>query len=137
MVHRLVITCCCLFCSFSFCVSANFTTIGLLQPFMVCEWFIALMALMAHCRLAYVTKAHPLLCPLPSLSTVHSSMEPKGENMTRTSLSLHSLASMPMNSLRSFLFSLSAGFICIGWCIPGNVFMLWRSFWASRADLRV
>lgn len=64
-----------------------------------------------------MTNAQPLLCPVASRRTVHSSMLPNEENMRRTSFSVHFLESIPMKSFLSFLFSLSAGFICIGWCI--------------------
>lgn len=44
-------------------------------------------------------------------------MLPNEENMIRTSFSVHFFDNIPMNSFLSFRFSLSAGFICIGWCI--------------------
>ena len=43
----------------------------------------------------------PLLTPLVSLRTVHSSMVPKEVNITRTSLSLYFLDTIPMNNFRS------------------------------------
>lgn len=36
--HRFACICCIFFCSFSFCVSANLTTIGAEQPSIVCDW---------------------------------------------------------------------------------------------------
>ena len=59
----------------------------------------------------------PLLTPLVSLKTVHSSMVPKELNIALTSFSLYFLDTMPTKSFLSFLFSVSAGFICMGWCI--------------------
>lgn len=35
-----------------------------------------------------------------------------------------------------FRFSVSAGFIWIGWWLPASVRRLWRAFWASNADRR-
>jgi hypothetical protein len=43
----------------------------------------------------------PLLCPLVSLSTVHSSIVPKGPNITLTSFSVHFFDSIPTNNFRS------------------------------------
>ena len=43
----------------------------------------------------------PLLTPLVSLRTVHSSMVPKELNITRTSLSLYFLDTIPTNNFRS------------------------------------
>ena len=59
MFHRLDCSCWTFFCSFSFWVSANFTTIGEEHPSIVCEWWVALMAVMAHWRVEKVTKAQP------------------------------------------------------------------------------
>lgn len=36
--HKFACICCIFFCSFSFCVSANLTTIGAEQPSIVCDW---------------------------------------------------------------------------------------------------
>lgn len=58
-LHRLLRKRLTFFCSFSFWVSANFTTTGEEQPSMVCEWCMALMAVMAHCLVEKVTKAQP------------------------------------------------------------------------------
>jgi len=57
--HRLDCNCWTFFCSFSFCVSANLTTIGDEQPSIVNEWCMALMAVIAVCRELNVTKAQP------------------------------------------------------------------------------
>lgn len=43
----------------------------------------------------------PLLCPLVSLSTVHSSILPYGLNKFRTSDSVHFFANIPTNNFRS------------------------------------
>lgn len=37
-LHKFACICCIFFCSFSFCVSANFTTSGAEQPSIVCDW---------------------------------------------------------------------------------------------------
>jgi len=46
-------------------------------------------------------KNTPLLCPLVSLSTVHSSIVPKGPNITLTSFSVHFFDNIPTNNFRS------------------------------------
>ena len=58
-LHKLFCSWSTFFCSFSFWVSANLTTKGDEQPSMVWEWCIALIALIAHCRVENVTKAQP------------------------------------------------------------------------------
>lgn len=97
----LACSCCIFFWSFSFCVSANLTTSGAEQPSMVRLWCRALIAPMALCFVANVTKAQPLLCPFWSRSTVHSSMVPWPVNSCLTSASLYFLFNMPTKSLRS------------------------------------
>ena len=57
--HKFVWSCWTFFCSFSFWVSANFTTIGELHPSIVWEWCIALIAVIAHCLVEKVTNAQP------------------------------------------------------------------------------
>ena len=58
------------------------------------------------CSLLYCLKNSdknnlPLLWPFCSLSTVHSSMVPKGAYIIRTSFSVHFLDSIPINNFRS------------------------------------
>lgn len=108
--------------SFSFCVSANFTTNGAEQPSIVWLWWsdwwkgrkdeatvaigikiLTLIAPMADCLVEKVTKAQPLLWPDGSRSTVHSSIVPWLENICLTSFSLYFLFNMPTNSLRSVM----------------------------------
>lgn len=108
------------FWSFSFCVSANFTTKGAEHPSIVWLWWrawnlkfnwiwlfsqainwLTLIAPMADCLVEKVTKAQPLLCPDGSRSTVHSSIVPWFENICLTSFSLYFLFNIPTNSLRS------------------------------------
>uniref|UniRef100_A0A2M4D7H5 Putative secreted protein n=2 Tax=argyritarsis section TaxID=44545 RepID=A0A2M4D7H5_ANODA len=101
MFHRFDCICCIRLASFSFCVSANLTTSGAEQPSIVLLWCSCLIALMADCLVANVTKAQPLLSPDGSRSTVHSSMTPWPEKRCRTSFSLYFLLSIPTNSLRS------------------------------------
>lgn len=60
-----------------------------------------LMAEMAACLVANVTKAQPLLWAFWSRSTVHSSIGPCFSKICRTSFSDSFLFSMPTNSLRS------------------------------------
>lgn len=59
------------------------------------------MALIAACFVPNVTKAQPLLCPLVSRKTVHSSIVPCPENNCRTSASLYFLFNIPTNNFRS------------------------------------
>ena len=59
MFHRLDWSCWTFFCSLSFCVSANLTTMGEEQPSIVLDWCIAPIAVVACCRLEKVTKAQP------------------------------------------------------------------------------
>lgn len=90
-----------LFCSLSFCVSANFTTMGDEQPSMVCAWCIALIAVCAMALVVKVTNAQPRLSPSGPRNIRHSSICPNEENMTRMSFSVHFLEIIPINSFLS------------------------------------
>lgn len=62
---------------------------------------LTLIAVIAACFVANVTKAQPLLCPFWSRNTVHSSMAPCTSKSLRTSISVSFLFNMPTNNLRS------------------------------------
>ena len=127
-----------LFLSLSFCVSANFTTIFDDTPSKVRAWCMFLTAFWASILFSKVTKAHPRLCPSCVLKTLHSSILPKIINNSFTCSSFIFFEIIPTNNfLSSFFWSVSAGFIWIGWCMPGRTFILCSWFLAVRAASRV